>query len=124
MSPAQAGKPRKITVRRNPFGARFDRQGGKIGVANQIAFGVRCLAQSAENFPMALARGYHHATRVSAKGVYIAQRFIERCGLLKNLRVSEYPHHSAQNDIRHTEVRNGLQSRAEPLSKFSVARKI
>jgi hypothetical protein len=43
---------------------------------------------------------------------------------LKNLRVSEYPQHSAQNDIRHTEVPNGLKSLAEPLSKFSMARKI
>ena len=52
----QPRKPRKVTIRGNPFGAGFYCERCKVSIAYKIAFGTASLAQLGENLPMLPAR--------------------------------------------------------------------
>lgn len=60
VAPAQPLEPTEITIGAHPFAARFDREGGEVGIGNQIAFGPDCSTQTGEDVPMARAGCVRH----------------------------------------------------------------
>src|SRR3990172_7246233 len=52
MAPPEAYEPAEVPIGGDPFAARFDCEGGEIGVGHEIAFHVTLAAEPAEDIPM------------------------------------------------------------------------
>src|SRR6267154_4342401 len=83
MAPAQTWEPRVVTIRGDPFSSGFHGQRCKIGIADQIPFGSHRLAQSSEDFPMALAWRDQNASGLLAQMIHVLKGNFQRCCVRK-----------------------------------------
>src|SRR6267143_3891211 len=83
MAPAQTWEPRVVTIRSDPFSPRFHRQRRAVGSAYQIPFGSHRLAQSSEDFPMALAWRNQNASGLLAQMIHVPKGNFQRCCIRK-----------------------------------------
>src|SRR6266853_7046363 len=83
MAPAQTWEACVVTIRGDPFSPRFHRQRRKIGLVYQIPFGSHRLAQSSEDFPMALAWRNQNASGLLALMDHVPKGNFQRCDIRK-----------------------------------------
>src|SRR6266436_5996624 len=124
MAPAQTWEPRVVTIRGDPFSSRFHRQRCKIGIADQIPFGSHRLAQSSEDFPVALARRNYNASGLLVQGIHILQSLVEPSRLAKDTSVGEDANNAAERLFRYPEHRFRQDGFLKPLAKLRMIGRI
>src|SRR5882762_10947226 len=114
MAPAQTWEPRVVTIRGDPFSSRFHGQRRKIGIAYQIPFGSYRLAQSSEDFPMALAWRNQNASGLLAQMIHVPKGNFQRCCIRKYPWMGHDSYHPGQSDVRKAAHQPRIQSVLEP----------
>src|SRR5439155_3582145 len=93
MPPVQTWEAREITVRGDPVGSAFNRQGRQVRIRDEIASGLGLTAQAGEDAPVTPSRRHtHHAGLIQEK-LGETQRLTDRAGLGEDPRVSGDPYH-------------------------------
>jgi len=124
VAPAKAGKSCIVPVRRYPFGARLDSEGGKIGIRNQVAACVRRLAKTGENLPVARPRGNRYAVGALPNLGDKVQGDFQRSRLLENTRMGHDSEETGQGKVGQTITGVSVNNTLQPVAKSFVTRGI
>ena len=120
MTPPQVWEASVVAVRSDPFRASLNGKRRKIGVANEIALRARHLAQSCEDFPMALAWSNREARRVFTQLTHVPQGLVKLGWFSENLGMGEDADDAAQDQLRNSNHRIGPERLLEPRAKLQM----
>lgn len=95
MPPAQAGEAGVVTVGRNPFAARLDRERGEVGVGHEVALCPYLTAKPRENGPVTRAGRHDNAARLRQKRLSELEGVLDGGGGVERLWVGDDPQKAA-----------------------------
>lgn len=114
----------EVAAGRDPLAPRFDRQGGKIGVGDQISAGVGITTEPGKDLPVTSTGRQQHHVRPRPQDLGKLERFRKRCRRIEDPRVRRDPKKPAQHQIAETEGRfageGPLQPPARPVVAWSI----
>jgi hypothetical protein len=120
VTPPQAREASVVAVRGDPLRASLNCKRRKIGVANEIALRARHLAQSREDFPVALAWSNRDARRLFTQLTHVLKGLVKLGWFSENLGVGEDADDAAQDQLRNPNQRFGPKRLLEPGAKLQM----
>lgn len=120
MSPAEAREPGEVAVGRDELGARFDGQGGMVGVRHQIAARTRRDAEPPKRRPMTIAWRDDDHVGMRTQRIDRIERNGGRRWACEDARIGDDPDETTQHEFREAEWLAAQQGALQPCSISKV----
>ena len=114
-SPTQPGKPSIVTIQSDPLASRFDREGGKPGIGNQVASSVPLNAEAAKQIPVSRTRAYEKAMGLSEDQLAKLKDLLQFARLCKNAGMRRDSNNPRQHLRRHPVAGRTVDGLIKPL---------